>query len=59
MTTLWEKEQDVAGERADMEVGKHFSGTNILVLDPGQKQNTYSASGGMSSRSGNGLLATG
>lgn len=56
---LCEKEQDVAAERANMEVGQHFSGINVLVLDPGQKQNTYSVSAGMRSRSENGLLTTG
>lgn len=29
------KEQDVAGEGGHVEVGQHLSGTNILILVPG------------------------
>lgn len=34
-----EKEQAVAGEGGPREVGQHFSGINVLVLAPGDKQN--------------------
>lgn len=40
LITQCEKEQDVTGEGDHMEVGLHFSGTNILVLDSGDKHST-------------------
>ena len=30
----------MAGERGHTKVGQHFSGTNVLVLAPGDKHNT-------------------
>lgn len=39
INTLQEKTKG-GGEGGHVEVEQHFSGTNILVLDPGDKQTT-------------------
>lgn len=38
--TQYKKEQDVAGKWEHMEAGQPFSGTDILVLAPGDKSRT-------------------